>query len=190
MISWLKGHPQLIGQHFIVVVHGVGYGVEVGTSTAQRLGSLAEVELFIHTHVREDQLSLFGFATYREKEVFVLLLDVSGVGPRIALAIVDRGAESLVQAVQTADVKYFTSIPRVGTKLAQKIIIELKGKLGSLQELSLGPRSQLEQDLVAALQSLGFDEAEIYQVLPELPHESSELKELLKQAMKLLGKPR
>ncbi len=189
MIAWLKGKPHQLGTRLMIETQGVGYGVEVGPAASQKLMGQTEAELFIHTHVREDQLTLFGFLTLADQHIFELLLQVSGVGPKTALVLVDRGSQLLTTAVQNADVTYFTTIPRVGTKLAQKIIIELKSKLGSLQELSLGPTSQLEQDVVESLVALGFAEGDAYRVLPQLNKESADVASLIKQAMKLLGKP-
>lgn len=147
-------------ESLLIHVGGVGYEVKVTpatlTSAQQKSHLNQDIELFIYTHVREEALDLFGFATLEEKELFMMVLNVSGVGPKTALLLTDRGQAALVTAVQTADVAFFTGIPRVGKKLGQKIIIELKSKLGSLQELSLANDSAHRQDIREALTSLGF----------------------------------
>ena len=109
------------------------------------------------------------------------------MGPKIALTIVDVGADRLIRAVQNAEVGFFSAIPRVGKKLAQKIIIELKSKLGGLKELELGPLSDKEQDVLEGLKSLGFAEESIQQVLGELDR-TQPVEVMLKQAVKNLAK--
>ncbi len=188
MIALLVGRPIVTRQSLILMTGGVGYGVMVGARTLSSIGDQSEITLYVHTHVREDALDLFGFTSFEDKEMFHLLLSVSGVGPKTALAITDLGAEKIVQAVQTADVSLFSLVPRVGKKLAQKIIIELKPKLGSLQELNLGPRSAVEQDVVDALSALGFSDAEIHVALQSLELDPSlSVSVLVTQAIKIMG---
>jgi len=188
MIAYLVGQPRVQGNSLIMLVHGVGYGVAVGARTIEKLISLAEVELWIYTHVREETLDLYGFLNPEDKELFKILLSVSGVGPRTALSIMDYGAQPIIEAVQTANVAAFSAVPRVGKKLAQKIIIELKSKLGSIEELHLGPKNQIEADVAEALQSLGFNDRDIHQALQKMElmtgHSSGEL---IKQAIKIIG---
>ena len=166
-------------------VNGVGYRVQVGSGLLASLQNDQELELFIYTHVKEDALELYGFKNEKDLVLFELVLGVSGVGPKIALAIVDAGAERLVRAVQNAEVAFFKSIPRVGKKLAQKIIIELGSKLGGLKDLDLGPLSEKEQDVLEGLKNLGFDEDYAYQVLQNID-ESQSVEAMLKEAVKQL----
>lgn len=193
MIALLRGQPVIQGQTLIMMVGGVGYGVAVGTrvlaSLAEQLHSgKTEITLYIHTHVREDALELFGFGSVQDKELFELLISVSGVGPKTALAIMDVGAAGIIAAVQSANIKTFTAAPRVGTKLAQKIIIELKPKLGSLNELYLGPTRPQEQDVLDALLALGYAEHQAHQALQKLEiTDTSETTVLIKTAIKYLS---
>lgn len=193
MIALLQGQPIIQGQKLIILVNGVGYDVAVGTRLLATIASQLnqgqnQVTVQIYTHVREDALELFGFETAQDKELFELLLNVSGVGPKTALAIMDVGASSIIKAVQAADVKTFSSAPRVGTKLAQKIIIELKPKLGSLNELYLGPTKPQEQDVLDALLALGYSEQQAHQTLQQLEiTDTSETAALIKKAIKLLS---
>ena len=187
MIGMLTGTVLLQNQEVIVDVLGVGYQVAVTISTLAKLTNGETASLFIFTHVKEDALELFGFPELAEKRLFQLLLSVSGVGPRTALAITDLGATPITQAVQEANVSRFTAIPRVGKKLAQKIIIELKSKLGSLQELELGGVTDPnQQEVVAALLSLGFDEQQVYRVIKEIDSNLT-VADQVKRAMKLLS---
>ena len=185
MIAFLSGIPRVVDGHLMVMVNGVGYGVSVNPTLLHRAITTPTIELFIYTHVKEEALELYGFATYEEKKLFSLLLSVSGIGPRIALGIVGQGSEALTTAVQEAQVGFFTAIPRVGKKLAQKIIIELRGKLGEIKTLSLGAKSSVYQDVLESLMSLGFAETAIIPALDavdlELIGEESALKQILKQ---------
>lgn len=188
MIALLEGTALLQPDGLIVMTSGVGYGVAAGGRTLMQIQDGTTVRLWIYTHVREDVLELFGFLTKQDKELFELLLSVSGVGPRTALAISDVGSATIVTAVQTADVSVFSSVPRVGKKLAQKIIIELKSKLGSLQELHLGPRSPVEQDVLEALQTLGFSDSDIARALQGLDtSDQTDSSVLIKQAIQIIG---
>lgn len=187
MIGFLSGRVQKLPGGVLLHAGGVGYRVEVGPLLSAALQNDEAASLYIYTHVREDALKLFGFASQQDLLLFELVLGVSGVGPKTALALVDTGSERLVSAVQNANVGFFKGVPRVGKKLAQKIIIELKPKLGGLKELELGPLSETEQDLWEGLKTLGFDEGSIQQVLGELDRTQS-LEVMLKDAVKRLAK--
>jgi holliday junction DNA helicase RuvA len=119
--------------------------------------------------------------------LFQLVLTVSGVGPKTALAIVNGGVEKLISAVQEANLSFFTAVPRVGKKLAQKIIIELKSKLGGLKELNLATLSPKRQDVYDALLGLGFDDQSINFALEKIDIESLDLAVAIKQALKIAG---
>ncbi len=166
MIAFLRGrllekHPNRI----ILDVQGVGYDVHVPLSTFYGLGEPGtDVTLRIHTHVREDALALFGFRTPRELELFERLISISGVGPRLALAVLS-GIEpaELVRAVQRGDVKRLTAIPGVGKKTAERIGLELKDRLpaptdaeAAEAEAAAGPAERLRDDLLSALLNLGY----------------------------------
>ena len=143
MIAYLTGSPIFQAQQVVVVTGGVGYLVHVGNTLLSQLSSqqAEQVSLHIYTHVKEDRLELYGFDRLENLELFKLLIAISGVGPKTAQNLVDAGSERLIEAVRQAQTSFFTSVPRVGKKLAQKIIIELKSKLGSLQELNLSTLS-------------------------------------------------
>lgn len=188
MIGYLRGTPKLLGSELLIDVNGVGYQVSVTAALLTQVAHLTDVELFIHTHVREDTLELFGFRTPEEKHLFLLLLGVSGVGPRTALNITERPPQEIIAAVQHADSRFFSSIPRVGKKVAQKIIIELKSKLGSLRELDLGPTSTQEQEIIGALTGLGFIEEDILQELRQEDYSELSLEETIKRIIQKLSK--
>src|SRR5271169_3699291 len=143
-------------------VGGVGYQVQIPLSTFAALGALhTETLLLVHTHVREDQLSLYGFATAREKQCFELLLSASGVGPSLALKILSgMSIEELVPAIRKGDLAQLVRIPGVGRKTAERIVVELRDKLAAVDVPEAGKpatRSQLESDVASALINLGYD---------------------------------
>ncbi len=165
MIAHLRGrilekHPNRL----VVDVAGVGYHVFVPLSTFYGLGTPgSEITLRIHTHVREDALSLYGFATVLEQDLFERLIGVSGIGPKLALAVLS-GIEplELVQAIQRGDVARLTSIPGVGKKTSERIVLELKDCLppARAEEPGAAPGtiepSPLREDVLSALVNLGY----------------------------------
>ncbi|MBP7768629.1 Holliday junction branch migration protein RuvA [Candidatus Woesebacteria bacterium] len=165
MIAFLSGKPIRDGSTLLVLVNGVGYAVHVGAQLFATAPQQESIELYIYTHVREEALELYGFANQMDKNLFLLLLSVSGIGPKTALQIADHGAAQITAAVQNANVSFFTSIPRVGKKMGQKIIIDLKSKLGSLKELKIGGFSEHEQLIVDAVVALGFEEQRVMEAL-------------------------
>jgi len=166
MIASLRG--RLAGKEpnrIIVDVGGVGYDVAVPLSTYYTLGDAgSEVSLRVHTHVREDTLALYGFSTTLELQIFERLIGISGIGPKLALAVLS-GIEvaDLVRAVQLGDVGRLTAIPGIGRKTAERIGLELKDKLpkGLIEEAAAGAGAgdrggELRQDLLSALLNLGY----------------------------------
>ena len=166
MIAALRGRLLEKSPNRIVVdVQGVGYEVLVPLSTFYDLGEEGtDVQLRVHTHVREDALQLFGFLTELERQMFGRLITVSGVGPKLAVAVLS-GLETreLVTAVQRADVARLTTIPGVGKKTAERIVLELKDRLMALavpvteaQAPAASPGERMRVDLLSALQNLGY----------------------------------
>jgi holliday junction DNA helicase RuvA len=185
MIAALTGRPEVLTDQ--VIIHtssGVGYGVHAGGRLLLHLSTQVETTLYVHTFVKEDRLELYGFKTVAERHLFETVLDVSGVGPKTALTLIDAGSDRLVESVQQADLSFFTSIPRVGKKLGQKIIIELTSKLGSLKQLSLGPLSQQKQDVTDALINLGYSPELAHQTVTDLDLEELPLATAIKVAVK------
>lgn len=188
MIAQLTGFIVHNSSNPIVInVHGVGYGVYMPSSIASKLVINSTVTIFTHTHVREDALQLFGFLSLEEQRLFELLVTVSGVGPKTALAVMDKGSKAVQKAIISHDVSFFTAVPRLGTKNAQKIIIELKNKLGSTSEFDLSGNDGEAGALTDALKSMGFDTKDIRDTIGKLPQDAS-IEEKIKQAFRMLGK--
>jgi len=189
MIAYLKGQVVVKDHYLIIICGGVGYQVHAPSKFLQSAASSEvageELEAHIYTHVKEDKLELYGFEQEKELALFQLVLTVSGVGPKTALGIVNGGAEKLVSAVQEANLSFFTAVPRVGKKLAQKIVIELKSKLGGLKELNLATLSPKKQDVYDALLGLGFDDYSINFALEKIDIDSLDLAVAIKQALKI-----
>ncbi len=186
MIAQLTGQVSVLPNFVVVTAGGVGYQVLVNNRTRAQLKPDTQMTLAIYTHVKEECLELYGFVNFEERELFTLMLSVSGVGPRTALAILDNPPHQVIKAVQEADVAFFAHVPRVGKKLAQKIIIELKNKLGGLTELQLGGLSASASDVVAGLQALGYDESTAETVVRKL-EDTSDPQKAIKQALHLLS---
>jgi len=155
----------------IVDVSGVGYDVQVPLSTYYVTADIGgEMALRIHTHVREDQLSLYGFATELELTMFEKLIAVSGIGPKLALSVLS-GIEprDLAGAIQRTDLARLTAIPGVGKKTAERICVELRDRLPKAIEASPGsPEDSLREDLVSALGNLGYHRQAIEKVLDKM----------------------
>jgi holliday junction DNA helicase RuvA len=165
MIAALRGtliekHPNRV----IVDIHGVGYDVQVPLSTFYAIGDAGgEVSLRVRTHVREDAIALYGFLTALELDLFDRLIAISGIGPKLALAVLSGiDAGELVRAVRGQDVARLTRIPGVGKKTAERIGLELKDKLGSALPAGGAPDPEggdLRADVISALVNLGYQPA-------------------------------
>ena len=199
MIALLRGSlVDKSANRLIVDVHGVGYEVLVPLSTFYVIGeSGAAVTLRIHTHVREDVIALYGFATKLEQDLFERLIAINGVGPKLALAVLS-GIEpaDLIRAVRLQDVARLTAIPGVGKKTAERIGLELKDRLPAAPQMAepvaatANPADQLRDDLLSALVNLGYHRpiaekavAKVLDASSGVPFEQA-LKDVLCQLMK------
>ena len=157
MIARLRGKlAEKEPARVVIDVGGVGYEVFIPTTTFTAMPSAgAEVSLDIHTHVREDALSLYGFSSRQERRVFERLISISGIGPKLAVTILSGGSvEGLVGAIRRGDLARLTSIPGVGKKTAERIVVELKDKLKEFTEEPAKP--VVETDVLSALENLGY----------------------------------
>lgn len=198
MIARLKGKIISKSPDFIIVdVNGVGYQVFIPLSTFYELTDQEEtVSLHIHTHVREDSLQLYGFLTLEEKTMFLGLTGVSGIGPKLAINILSGiGVLDLEKAIVSGDVRRIVSIPGVGKKTAERIVLELRDKVAKKanETIQSAPavnlRDQLYSDALSALTNLGYKRAEAENALDKIrkgSEESISLEELLKRGLRVM----
>jgi Holliday junction DNA helicase RuvA len=199
MIAHLRGKIYDKRPNQVVVdVNGVGYEVLIPLSTFYALGELhQEVNLLIHTHVREDVLALYGFMTSREKQLFEVLLSASGVGPVLALKILSgMNVEELLPAIRAGDLARLTTIPGVGRKTAERIVVELRDKMAAMEAQELRPaarpgRTQLDTDVISALANLGYDERIAENAVEDARASGGdvEFESLLRATLQVLSRP-
>jgi holliday junction DNA helicase RuvA len=199
MIGQLRGRlTDKRPNQVLVDVGGVGYVVQVPLSTFAALGELhTEVTLLIHTHVREDALSLYGFLSSREKHFFEMLLSASGVGPSLALKILSgMSVEELVPAIRGGDLGRLTKIPGVGRKTAERIVVELKDKLEAVtvevERPTASSPAGIEADVVSALVNLGYEARAAESAVADARRENGlgNFEKLLRVSLQALSAPK
>ncbi|MBI3379976.1 Holliday junction branch migration protein RuvA [Candidatus Gottesmanbacteria bacterium] len=190
MISYLEGILKFKGvNNLIIVINGVGYKVFVPADIITSALLDKPASLFIHTHVKEDALDLYGFPTQEDLAMFELFLGVSGIGPKTALNIFSNGKLAKIkEAIVKGDVDFFTTVPRLGRKNAQKIIIELRSKLGSLADLDLTAEGSESKEIIEALKTFGFSQSEAKDALKFIKDIEGDTSTKIKSALKYLGK--
>lgn len=191
MIAFVEGTlATKATDHCIVEVNGVGYRTACSSQTLAALPAEGErCRIWTHTYVREDQLALYGFATQPEQRIFEALLSVSGVGPKVALQLCSGfSPEAFRKALVTDDVAAISSVPGIGKKTAQRILLDLKEKL-ELPDLSVvGSRPDVLSQARSALENLGYSPGEVRAALGELqPSADDPVSEVIKSALKVLA---
>ena len=186
MISSVQGRLEAIGNDWVIVnVNGIGLQVFVPTSTLTRLGAAGdEVKLHTHLHVREDVLALYGFAAFEDLSLFQTVTGVSGVGPKLGLAMLSAmSAEQLIAAIASGDPDMLTGIPGIGKKMAARIVLELKDKIGT--GLGAAPLQTVQgnADVLGALTALGYSVAEASRAVASLPGGPMSLEEKVRLAL-------
>lgn len=177
----------LKGTKTIVKADGIGFVVHSTPSYLGKLKTNQEASFWTHTAVRENSIDLYGFETEEELRIFELLITISGVGPKSGLAILSvAGAKSIEEAVATGDTSSLTKISGIGKKTAQKIVLELSGKLITTKKGE--SRTSEDIDVFEALKSLGYREKDIQETVRNLPKDLIGTNEKIKHALKNLGK--
>jgi len=192
MIASLQGAVESLGSDWAIVnVGGVGFRVYMPTSVLSTLGAVGEsVKLHTHLHVKEDDVSLYGFNSANELQLFETLIGVSGLGPRLALAMLSTmSVEQLTMAIATGSTDLLISVPGIGKKMAERLVLELKDKIGA--GLIAIPAAQIAEEhaeVLAALTSLGYSVSEASQAVATLPRDSNlTLEEQVKLALQYFG---
>ncbi|EMF0276362.1 Holliday junction branch migration protein RuvA [Enterococcus hirae] len=199
MYEYLTGVVTFINPYYLVIeTNGIGYQIALGNPYRYSSKLNKEIKLYVHQVIREDAHLLYGFDSLEEKQLFLRLVSVSGIGPKSALAIMASDDHSgLIQAVETGDVTYLTKFPGVGKKTAQQMILDLKGKFGELSidtpfnlfDASTAQDATALSEAMEALSALGYSDKEVKRVEKQLKEvENLTTDEYLRQALKLMMK--
>lgn len=198
MYLYIKGSLEVKTKGYIVVeCNGIGYKIFMSDKSLNEIGNVGDtVKVYTHYHVREDEISLYGFKTDEELRMFELLLSVSGIGARSAITMLSNIEPSeFAFAVISDDVDRMTKIPGIGKKTAQRIILELKDKLKTEQAISKDEKikasihnEEIISEAVSALQILGYTKKEINSVIEKLEIQNLNVEEIIKKALTILGK--
>lgn len=191
MIAMLRGVLERREEDAVIVdVNGVGYYVHVPASVMNRLGREgAEVSLYTHLHVRENELSLYGFSTVDQRALFQQLLTVSGVGPKVAVGLLSAfSPDQLRMAIAEGNVSLLTQAPGVGKRTAERMILDLKGKIDLAELVPVSGPSLADAEVIAALESLGYSRSEAQEALRNLPDGDLSLEQKITEALRYFAK--
>ena len=183
MYAYIKGFIKDIESDYIVVENnGIGYLVYTASPYSFELDK--EYIIYLYQYVREDEITLYGFKTKEEKNLFLKLTSVKGVGCKMALPMLALGSpDGIIDAIERENILYLKKFPKIGDKVARQIILDLKGKLAKTENTNL----QTSDELVEALKSLGYKNADINKVIKNVDN-SLDIEEQIKEALKLLLK--
>ena len=193
MISYLKGTVLTKKpKYLILLVNNIGYQIFCNERTLNNLKEETEVSLYIHHHVTENSQDLYGFIALPELELFKNLVSISGVGPKSAINVLAvASVEDIIQAILSEDPNLLKTVSGIGTKTAERIVIELKSKIGALAKDSLGKditAAPKDMEVIEALLGLGYSRKEVMYLVKLIPNDVIDISEKIKSALKLLGK--
>lgn len=183
MYSYIKGTITEIMPNYVVIENnGIGYKIFVPNPFYYKEND--NYKIYIYEHIREDEHSLYGFKDIEERDLFLKLIDVKGLGPKMALPMLATGSISgIVDAINRENILYLKKFPKIGDKVAKQIILDLKGKVSCEEKVTIDSSND---DVVLALTALGYKSADIHKVLPKIKSDSVE--NMIKEALKLLLK--
>lgn len=189
MIAKLTGKIEYIKNGYVVVdVNNIGYKVFSTDYTLGKISGREQVELFIHTHVREDALVLYGFLNLEELEMFELLISISGIGPKAGMGILTVATPKTIRtAILNEDSSILTKVSGVGKKTAERVILELRNKVGDLSD-SEKAGAIGDSDAIEALVGMGYSVTEAREALKLVPKDIADVAEIIKLALRSLGK--
>lgn len=182
MYDYIKGKVSIITSNYVTIeVNDIGY--KIFTPNPYSFKEESTVKVFLYSHIREDEYSLFGFLSEEEREMFLRLISVKGLGPKMALPILATGSlNGLIDAIDKENIIYLTKFPKIGEKLSRQIILDLKGKLAKKVNTET-----TNEELSSALTSLGYKNNDIKKVIKEIDS-SKNIEEQIKEALKLMLK--
>lgn len=185
MLATLYGTVTEIHEDFFILeINGLGYRLRAHTRTLSAAPAGQKLKVYVHEHIREDAYDLFAFLSMEEMVLFKKMLDVSGVGPKVALAVCGSAdLEDLHRKLVQGDVDWLVSIPGLGKKTAQKIVLELKGRL-----VEVGAKSETDRETIAALTGLGYTAFQAREATKQIPDEIQDSGERVRTALKYLSK--
>ncbi len=191
MIGFLTG--KIISSkptQILLDVNGVGYSVNISINTFEKIAEKDSASLYIHTSVKEDSITLFGFFTQSEKEMFELLISISGIGPKLALSILSGiVVDDLKHAISTGNVSRLVAIPGIGRKTAERVVLELKNKVDAIKDDGMLKQISIKDEAVAALATLGYQKQIADKVVRDLLGENSNiaLEDLIRKSLSVLN---
>ena len=187
MIAYLKGVVEFIDEATCIVdVNGVGYELTCSSNTLDTLVASEETRLHVYTHVKEDILQLFGFINTFEKDLFLSLNKVNGIGPKMASLILSgAGPDTIHSWIEAGDVKSLSSLPKIGKKKAEQIVLSLKGKLVMEDDVAISTQPSNKREIRSALVNLGFQLSDVDMVISALD-ESIEVEEGIRESLQNL----
>ncbi|MGM9834317.1 MAG: Holliday junction branch migration protein RuvA [Bacilli bacterium] len=185
MFNYIKGIITECGNNYVVLENnGIGYTIFVGNPYSFTLNN--EYTVYVYNHIREDENSLYGFKSKDEKDLFLKLINVKGLGPKMAMPMFATGSvNGIMDAIERENILYLTKFPKIGDKLARQIILDLKGKLAKMDNGNL--ISSDFEELISVLESLGYKNSDIKRILPNIDPSLS-VEEQVKEALKLMLK--
>ncbi len=192
MISYITGKIQSVGKDSVVVetTGGVGYEIFLSKTVAMNYSAGQEVSFFTYLRVSESAMDLYGFQNAEQKDFFELLLSVSGVGPKSAMNILNLGSiDDIRGAIARQDVKYLTAVQGMGQKTAERLVVELKNKIGKIENMGeITGDSQILSDVIEGLVSMGYGKEEAKDAVKDIDSKDKTTEEVLKEALKKLSK--
>ncbi|MFZ2324874.1 MAG: Holliday junction branch migration protein RuvA [Ignavibacteriaceae bacterium] len=192
MIGYLTGKIILSKPTQILLdVNGVGYSVNISINTFEKISEKETASLFIHTSVKEDSITLFGFFSQSEKEMFELLISISGIGPKLGLGILSGiSVNDLKSAISNGNVTRLIAIPGIGRKTAERVVLELRNKVDAIKVDGMIKEASVKDEAIAALSTLGYQRQISEKVIRDLLAENSgySLEELIRKALSGLNK--
>ena len=183
MFNYIKGNVVLNECNYIVLDNnGIGYQIYVANPFSFEVGK--DYQVYLYNHIREDEFSLYGFKTFEEKELFMKLIGVKGLGPKMAMPMLATGSVAgIIDAIDRENILYLTKFPKIGDKVARQIILDLKGKITIESDDN---KNDSLSELIEALEALGYKHADIKKVIPSITEEK--LENQIKEALRLLLK--